>query len=94
MRDKSEPAVSVEAERRQLTVMFCDLVGSTALAAAMDPEQMDQFLSAYQGICVEEITRFGGFVEHLMGDGILAYFGYPRASEMLLNAPYAPVLVS
>ena len=77
----AEPAVSVEAERRQLTVMFCDLVGSTALAAAMDPEGMDHFLGAYQGICVEEITRFGGFVEHLMGDGILAYFGYPRASE-------------
>jgi class 3 adenylate cyclase/tetratricopeptide (TPR) repeat protein len=74
-------AASVEAERRQLTVMFCDLVGSTALATAMDPERMDQFLGAYQGICVDEITRFDGFVEHLMGDGILAYFGYPRASE-------------
>jgi class 3 adenylate cyclase/predicted ATPase len=69
------------AGRRQLTVMFCDLVGSTALAAALDPERMEQLLRAYQDACVGEIARFGGFVERYMGDGVLAYFGYPRADE-------------
>ena len=57
------PAAGGEAGRRQLTVMFCDLVGSTALAAALDPERMEQLLHAYQDACVEEIARFGGFVE-------------------------------
>jgi class 3 adenylate cyclase/predicted ATPase len=74
-------AAASEAGRRQITVMFCDLVDSTALAAALDPERMELLLRAYQDACFEEITCFGGFVEHTMGDGILAYFGYPRADE-------------
>jgi class 3 adenylate cyclase/predicted ATPase len=68
-------------ERRQLTVMFCDLVGSTALTAALDPERMERLLRNYQDVCAGEIARFDGFVEHFFGDGVLAYFGYPRASE-------------
>jgi len=68
-------------ERRQLTVMFCDLVGSTALTAALDPERMERLLRDYQDLCAGEIARFDGFVEHFFGDGVLAYFGYPRASE-------------
>ncbi len=70
-----------QAERRQITVMFCDLVDSTALTAALDPEAMEPFLQAYQDLCAAEITRLGGFVERFIGDGVLAYFGYPRADE-------------
>ena len=62
-------------ERRQLTVMFCDLVGSTALTAALDPERMERLLRDYQDLCAGEIARFDGFVEHFFGDGVLAYFG-------------------
>lgn len=74
-------AENPQAERRQLTVMFCDLVGSTALAQALDPERMERLLRDYQDVCAGEIARYDGFVEHFMGDGVLAYFGYPRASE-------------
>jgi len=70
-----------EAERRQLTVMFVDLVGSTALSAQLDPEEMRQVIRAYQNAVAGEITRFGGYVAKYMGDGVLAYFGYPRAQE-------------
>ncbi len=70
-----------EAERRQLTVMFCDLVGSTALASALDPEEYRAILSAYNNACAAMIGRFGGFVAKYMGDGVLAYFGYPQAHE-------------
>ena len=70
-----------EAERRQLTVMFCDLVGSTALAARLDPEEMGDLLRAYQAAVAAAITRFEGHVAKYMGDGVLAYFGYPRAHE-------------
>jgi len=70
-----------EAERRQLTVMFCDLVGSTALSARLDPEDMREIISAYHRCCAEQITNSGGFVARYMGDGILAYFGYPQAHE-------------
>ena len=69
------------AERRQLTVMFCDLVGSTALSARLDPEDMREIIGAYHRCCAEEITRAGGFVAKYMGDGVLAYFGYPQAHE-------------
>jgi class 3 adenylate cyclase len=69
------------AERRQLTVMFCDLVGSTALAACMDPEDLREVISAYQNACTKVIQAKGGLVAKYMGDGILAYFGYPRAHE-------------
>ena len=69
------------AERRQLTVMFVDLVGSTALAARLDPEDMREVLRAYQDASAGVIARFEGFVAKFMGDGVLAYFGYPRAHE-------------
>jgi len=69
------------AERRQLTVMFCDLVGSTALSARLDPEDLRSIIGAYHGCCTELIARNGGFVAKYMGDGVLAYFGYPHASE-------------
>ena len=77
----STPASRPEAERRQLTVMFVDLVGSTALAARLDPEDMREVLRAYQDACAGVIARFEGFVAKFMGDGVLAYFGYPRAHE-------------
>src|SRR5450631_561962 len=69
------------AERRQLTVMFVDLVGSTALSARLDPEDMREIIGAYHRSCAEQITKAGGFVAKYMGDGVLAYFGYPRDHE-------------
>jgi class 3 adenylate cyclase/predicted ATPase len=69
------------AERRQVTVMFCDLVGSTALSARMDPEDLREVISAYQKCVAETVQRFGGFVAKYMGDGVLIYFGYPQAHE-------------
>jgi class 3 adenylate cyclase/predicted ATPase len=77
------PVVSGEktAERRQLTVMFCDLVGSTALSARLDPEDMREIIGAYHRCCTEQIAMAGGFVAKYMGDGVLAYFGYPQAHE-------------
>ena len=68
-------------ERRQITVLFCDLVGSTALAAKLDPEDLRDVMRAYFDRCVEVIERLGGHVARFMGDGIMAYFGYPRAQE-------------
>jgi len=70
-----------EAERRQLTVMFCDLVDSTALAEQFDPEDLRTVIQAYQQCCAEIIDRFDGHVANFMGDGVLAYFGYPQAHE-------------
>jgi class 3 adenylate cyclase len=69
------------AERRQLTVMFCDLVGSTALAARMDPEDLSEVIRAYESAAAAEIARFDGRVAKFLGDGILAYFGWPQAHE-------------
>src|SRR6202051_4482266 len=69
------------AERRQLTVMFCDLVGSTALSARMDPEDLREVISAYQKCVAETVRCFGGFVAKYMGDGVLVYFGYPQAHQ-------------
>jgi class 3 adenylate cyclase len=69
------------ADRRQLTVMFTDLVGCAALSARLDPEDMREIIGAYQGCCTDLITRAGGFVAKCMGDGVLAYFGYPEAHE-------------
>ena len=79
----SEPDVSTQdrAERRQVTVMFSDLVGSTALSARMDPEDLREVISAYQKGVAETVERFGGFVAKYMGDGVLIYFGYPQAHE-------------
>ena len=69
------------AERRQATVMFSDLVGSTALSARMDPEDLREVISTYQKCVAETVGRFGGFVAKYMGDGVLVYFGYPQAHE-------------
>src|SRR4030095_12779458 len=70
-----------KAERRQLTVMFCDLVGSTALSERLDPEDMREIVRAYQEVCGEAIRRFDGHVAQYLGDGLLVYFGYPVAHE-------------
>ena len=75
------PSPEDAAERRQLTVMFCDLVGSTALSARLDPEDMRQVIRAYQDACSGVVARYDGFVAKFMGDGILAYFGFPHAHE-------------
>ena len=69
------------AERRQLTVMFCDLVGSTALSSKMDPEDLREVISAYQAASAKVIQTYDGLLAKFMGDGILAYYGYPRAHE-------------
>src|SRR6202035_3294526 len=76
-----EPKTRDAAERRQVTVMFSDLVGSTALSARMDPEDLREVISAYQKCTAETVRRFGGFVAKYMGDGALVYFGYPQAHE-------------
>ena len=70
-----------EAERRQLTVLFCDLVGSTQLAARLDPEDMARVIRAYHETCADTVERWGGHVAKYMGDGVLAYFGWPQAHE-------------
>ena len=75
------PAKVDRAERRQLTVMFVDLVGSTALSAQLDPEEMQEVLRGYQDTVAGEISRFEGHVAKFMGDGVLAYFGWPIAHE-------------
>ena len=69
------------AERRQVTVMFADLVGSTALSTGMDPEDLREVISAYQKCVAETVRHFGGFVARYLGDGVLVYFGYPHAHE-------------
>ena len=74
-------ATPPQAERRQLTVMFVDLVGSTALSARLDPEDMGRVIRAYQQCCAEVVERWGGHVAKYMGDGVLAYFGWPQAHE-------------
>jgi len=87
--DKTSEAVSPArpapardtGERRQLTVMFCDLVGSTAISARLDPEDLSSVLSAFQKACVSAVSAFGGSIAKYMGDGALVYFGYPEAHE-------------
>jgi hypothetical protein len=91
--EKATPAVAAEgaapvspqphdtAERRQVTVMFSDLVGSTALSARMDPEDLREVISAYQKCVAETVQRFSGFIAKYMGDGVMVYFGYPQAHE-------------
>jgi class 3 adenylate cyclase/predicted ATPase len=76
-----EPKSHETAERRQVTVMFSDLVGSTALSVRMDPEDLREVISAYQKCVAETVQRLGGFVAKYMGDGVLVYFGYPQAHE-------------
>ena len=70
-----------EAERRQLTVMFCDLVDSTKLSSQLDPEDWRDVVRAYQRVCTEVIQRYDGHIAQLLGDGLLVYFGYPQAHE-------------
>ena len=70
-----------EAERRQLTVLFCDLVDSTALSSQLDPEELRQVVQAYQATCAKVIARFEGHIAQYLGDGLLVYFGYPLAHE-------------
>lgn len=77
----SEASPWDEAERRQVTVMFADLVGSTALSIGMDPEDLREVISAYQNCVAETVLHFGGFVARYVGDGVLVYFGYPHAHE-------------
>jgi len=77
----AKPAPQYTAERRQLTVMFCDLVGSTALSAKLDPEDLRAVIGAYHKCVAETVAGFGGFVAKYMGDGVLVYFGYPQAHE-------------
>ncbi|MBR1237688.1 adenylate/guanylate cyclase domain-containing protein [Bradyrhizobium sp. AUGA SZCCT0182] len=77
----TDKAAEDTAERRQVTVMFSDLVGSTALSARMDPEDLREIISAYQRCVADIVRRFGGFVAKYMGDGVLVYFGYPQAHE-------------
>ena len=76
-----EPKTQDTAERRQVTVMFSDLVGSTALSARMDPEDLREVISGYQKCAAETMQRFGGFVAKYLGDGVLVYFGWPHAHE-------------
>jgi class 3 adenylate cyclase/predicted ATPase len=84
---RAEPAGSpatparADAERRQLTVLFCDLVGSTALSARLDPEDLREVIAAYHRAVADVVRSFDGFVAKYMGDGVLVYFGYPRAHE-------------
>ena len=78
--EASSPSES-EAERRQVTCLFCDLVGSTELAATLDPEDASALVRGYQDVCAGAVARWDGYVAKFMGDGLLAYFGYPHASE-------------
>src|SRR6516162_2637137 len=77
----TQPVPRDEAERRHLTVMFCNLVGSNALSARLDPEDMRQVIASYHSRVAEVIGRHQGMIARYMGDGVLAYFGYPRAQE-------------
>jgi hypothetical protein len=77
----ASPGPRGDAERRHLTVMFCDLVDSTALAAQLDPEDLREVIAAYHRAAADVVESFSGFVAKYMGDGILAYFGYPRSHE-------------
>src|SRR6516165_5975067 len=76
-----EGRVGAEAERRQLSVMFCDLVGSTELSARLDPEDLREVIAAYHRTAADAVKSFDGFVAKYMGDGVLVYFGYPQAHE-------------
>ena len=77
----AEPSCRHDAERRHLTVMFCDLVGSTELSARLDPEDMWEVIRSYRAACAKVIAAYDGIIARFVGDGILAYFGYPRAHE-------------
>jgi class 3 adenylate cyclase len=78
-RVREDPRLDEAAERRQLSVMFIDLVGSTELSARLDPEDFAEVIGSYHRICASAVTKFGGSVAKYVGDGVLAYFGYPEA---------------
>ena len=78
---RAESRAPATAERRQLTVMFCDLVGATAVSSVLDPEEMRELIRAYQEACARVIARFEGHIAQYLGDGLLVYFGYPQAHE-------------
>src|SRR5262249_20842623 len=80
-RPPTHETIPMEGERRQLTVMFCDLVGSTALAERLDPEELRELMRRYQRACGEVVTRYDGHVAQYLGDGIVVYFGWPAAHE-------------
>ncbi|MEP7050916.1 MAG: adenylate/guanylate cyclase domain-containing protein, partial [Pseudomonadota bacterium] len=73
--------ISKLGERRHLTVVFCDLVGSTFLAEELDPEELRDLVRAYQHVCATVVARFDGHIAQYLGDGVLIYFGYPNAHE-------------
>lgn len=77
----TEAEASTSPQHRQLTAIFCDIVDSTALAAESDPEDWNSYLASYHEICAREVVRFGGFISYIAGDGVSAYFGFPRAFE-------------
>ncbi len=79
--DDAQKEIDHDAERRQLTVMFCDLVDSTVLSGKLDPEDLREVIRRYQDICNKIIRRFGGYIAQYLGDGLLVYFGYPQAHE-------------
>ena len=78
---RQNPTITPEAERRQLTVMFCDVSGSTAMSEKLDPEELREVMLAYQEVCLNAIQQYGGHLAKYLGDGVLAYFGYPIAHE-------------
>jgi class 3 adenylate cyclase len=80
-RDSAAIPTTADPQRRQLTLMFCDLVGSTALSTQVDPEDLREVINAYHTCCAERVAQYGGYVAKYMGDGVLAYFGYPEAHE-------------
>lgn len=79
--DNANAPRAAAAEHRQVTVLFCDLVDSTPLSQRLDPEDLREVITAYQASAADTITRFGGFAAQFLGDGVLAYFGYPHAHE-------------
>ena len=79
--EHGEPHEVPEGERRHLTVLFCDLVGSTGIAARLDPEEWRETVAGYHRAAAEAITRFGGYVAKYLGDGVMAFFGYPEAHD-------------
>jgi class 3 adenylate cyclase len=81
LRIKNEPAHDPTAERRPLSVMFCDLVGSTALSSRLDPEDLREVIRSYQSCVANTIQQFDGFIARYVGDGVLTYFGWPEARE-------------
>src|SRR5690348_482499 len=85
-----EPIATSGAERRQVTVMFCDLVCPTELASRLDPEDLREVIGRYHACAAEEVRRFNGFVAKYMGDGVLIYFGYRRRTRTMPSRPFAP----